>query len=1124
MTIRLLLTGVVLLAGLQDPPKTGPETEKRFPPLKVPPGFKVTLFACDPLIEYPSAMSIGPKPGSILLAHDYMTGLGFEIVRRSEVRLVEDTDGDGYADKSTVFAGGFNSIQGLALHDGRVYVMHSPFLTVLKDTDGDGVADERKDLLTGLGWTPEKAPDRLHGANGVVAGRDGWLYLALGDRGCDVVRPEGDRLVLHGGGILRCRPDGTDLHVFSTGLRNIYDIALDEEGNVFVRDNENDGGTYMIRVAQSFFGADHGYPYLYEERPDEGLKPLADLGLGSSAGIVCYLARAFPEEYRGDLFCCEWGRSLVRYRRERQGSTFAPMKEIEFASGAPGDPYGFKPTDLVVDRDGSLLVSDWADDQRPKRGRGRVYRIRYEGAAAAAEPDPGVTRPRTDSETLFRIAEGTADPAVRVQAIRAIADLHDPVLVTHRLDAGRADPGVAQRLAKLAPGQDPRLVLEVIVALGRLRWADAPLWLRDHFGKPDAALAHAAQQTLRRSGNWPAVLDWLENDSLRPIALRALAGQAEPAVVDGLIRRLDSPWRREIADLLTRVHRKPGPWTYWGFRPGPRPANTEAWEKTDAIEAALDSVLADPDRSLRLAVLKRMQREKIPARPSTMIRWLKEERDADRVAAILASLREAPAEAPAADAAEAVVRDRGHSVPNRLAALSLIRSRAADRLPSIAAALEDSAVLAEALGQMKADGRDLVRSKLTSPLAEVRLAAVEAWARIGDGGPFLPLLADRDARVRAAAASAAGILDVAEAAERLLALVKDSSAPVRGRSVEALTRLREPRALPLALRALDEDAENELPALEAVAQLGSAAQADAVEAVAMRSRSPDTLRAAVRALAKWKRAESIAKVHGASGTVLLWTVGAEEVPTTGNESRATLAGGTGAAEIVLPEGFRAQFLVSSSSTLSVSVNGQIAYRRAAPGAYAPDSDRFDADLKSGVNRLVVETAGGSQVHARFRRKSAVERHERLTQQALTMKGNPQRGRELFLNVDRTGCMKCHRMGEQGGRIGPDLTGIGRRFSRIHLVESILEPSRSIAPAYRNYAIRLKDGQIVTGVKVLESDAAITLGDVQGQVRTVLKSEIDEQRALELSLMPEGLEKALTDREFVDLVAFLADQR
>src|SRR5262249_25882981 len=226
---RRLLTACALaaLAGLpllgKEPPRTGPATEKRSPPLKVPAGFQAKLFACDPLVEYPSAIALGPRPGTLFVAADYMTGLGTEIVRRDEVRLIEDTDGDGYADKATVFAGGFNSVQGLAYHDGTLYVMHAPFLTAVRDTKGTGTADDRRDLVTGLGLPPEQNPVRLHCANGVSVGHDGWLYLALGDHGCDVRRPEGDRLVLNGGGILRCRPDGRDLHVFATGLRNIYD-------------------------------------------------------------------------------------------------------------------------------------------------------------------------------------------------------------------------------------------------------------------------------------------------------------------------------------------------------------------------------------------------------------------------------------------------------------------------------------------------------------------------------------------------------------------------------------------------------------------------------------------------------------------------------------------------------------------------------------------------------------------------------------------------------------------------------------------------------------------------------------------------------------------------------------
>jgi putative membrane-bound dehydrogenase-like protein len=617
-------------AGSEPPrdkaPATGPETEKRFPRLKVSPGLKATLFACDPLIVYPSAVALGPRPGSILVAVDYLTGLGEEIVRRDEIRLLEDADGDGYADRSTVYASGLNSIQGLTYLDGTVFVMHAPFLSALYDQDGDGVAESRRDLLIGLGLPPESNPPRLHCANGIAAGHDGWLYLAVGDHGCEVPRPEGDRLTLRGGGILRCRPDGRDLHVFATGLRNIYDVALDEDLNVFVRDNENDGGDYKIRLCHSFFGADHGYPYLYAERPAEALAPLADLGLGASAGGLCYLETRLPPQFRGNLFFCEWGRAVMRSRPEPVGSGFAPLSEIEFAAGDAADPYGFRPTDLVVDRDGSLIVADWADGQRARRGRGRIYRIAAaEGSRVGSRsrsPGTGAARwvEQLDSESyyerafaqtalerlkgdgtaavraavggrrigvrgrrhaiwalaivggpavvgeLVELARAEADPRIQAQAIRAVADLADPALVGHRLGAGPGDAELAARLARLADGRDPRVVREVVIAVGRLGWREAPTWLHSILKNPDAALAHAAVQTMRRSANWPAILALLDQPDSAParvIALRAIAERFLPAVVDGLIERLpverEPSRRRAYADALTRVYKKPGP-------------------------------------------------------------------------------------------------------------------------------------------------------------------------------------------------------------------------------------------------------------------------------------------------------------------------------------------------------------------------------------------------------------------------------------------------------------------------------------------------------------------------------------------------------------------------------------
>src|SRR5262249_17372535 len=136
-----------------------------------------------------------------------------------------------------------------------------------------------------------------------------------------------------------------------------------------------------------------------------------------------------------------------------------------------------------------------------------------------------------------------------------------------------------------------------------------------------------AVQAMRRSANWAAVLALIDVVGAGPtstLALRALADRVEPEVVDGLIARLgrepDAGRRRQYADLLARVYKKPGPWVYWGYRPAPRPANTVAWGRTEAIADAIDRALDDTDDGVRLAVLRRMIREKVPARLDTLRR------------------------------------------------------------------------------------------------------------------------------------------------------------------------------------------------------------------------------------------------------------------------------------------------------------------------------------------------------------------------------------------------------------------------------------------------------------------------------------------------------------------------
>ncbi len=1230
---------------------SGPETESRFPPLTIPDGFHATLFACDPLIEYPSVITIGPRPGSLFVAHDYMTGMGVEIIRRDEVRLINDSDADGYADRSTVYAGEFNSIQGLTFHGGSVFVMHAPFLTRLRDTDGDGIADERKDLIQGLGLPPEENSNRLHCANGIVAGHDGWLYLALGDRGCDVRRPEGDRLLFQQGGILRCRSDGSDLHVFSTGLRNIYDVLLDDQLNVFVRDNENDGGDYMIRVCHCFHGSDHGYPYHYYERPDELMQPLADLGRGSSAGGTSYLESSFPVDYRESLFCCEWGRGVVRYRRSRKGSSFAPMTERDFATGAKDDPYGFKPTDLVVDYDGSLLVSDWCDGQRPKRGRGRIYRITYgEGAGrtraktsqprdsdtathirqldadsyhqrtaaqlelqkrgtAAAEAilsalksgNLGVhgrihaiwiianTAQKDVPEVLFDLATTDPDPRVQAQAIRAIGDLTDPILLHNRIRSGRGEADIAERIAGIAERADPRVALEALIVMRRLRWLNTPQWIANHLTADDPALNHAAQQALGKAANWPAVVRLLDaSPRLRKLALQAIAEERVPYLAEQLIQRLKQEQnparRREYVDALSRIVRRTEPWTYWGFRPAARPAATVEWEETASIENALNATLQDTNFDVRAFALRRMHREGIEPELSLLADWLNDDTSEPHVAAILASLKTRDTGLIQPILTRTVER-KDLAAGSRLAALSMLVAALADDaapLVPLATRLDDGPVLASVLREfgvrpgLVAD--DLLLQKLESASPIVRAEAIrslgkrESRAAIDHVGR---LLKQKYPDVRLAAAETAGRLRAAGTNELLLEYAHGDNGALIAASLDALRRLVDDRAVAQATQAL-ERRETQSAAIDYLRAFATPDQIEVVVLAATRNPEVEFQRKVVQTLVAWqddfadsrvRLQQAIAAVHGHSGQPLAWHLSGPLASSAADDllgqlvklnrhdldvlddvgAASVIAAGAPAA-IILKTSATAdtdpswiawtpirvdsvtniEILTSATGRLTLWLDGEQVHARGKSAEYRPDSDRVSIALEAGTSWLAARIQPGNdespRFHLRFRRRSSKAEHEQLVAYALKSRGNVNRGREVFASAEKSLCIRCHRLGQVGGRIGPDLTGIGRRFSRIHLIESILEPSRTVAPSYSTIVVALKDGKVQSGIRVSETNELLVLGDNQGKLHQIGKQDIEEITTQTVSTMPDGLEKKLTDREFADLLAFLESEK
>jgi putative heme-binding domain-containing protein len=437
-------------------------------------------------------------------------------------------------------------------------------------------------------------------------------------------------------------------------------------------------------------------------------------------------------------------------------------------------------------------------------------------------------------------------------------------------------------------------------------------------------------------------------------------------------------------------------------------------------------------------------------------------------------------------------------------------------------------------------------------------------------------LQDLDATVRRAAVAAVGRMGISSAVEPLLKLARDPDPQLRQASLEALRQLRDPRALPMAVAGLS-DRGTEVAALRCIGELGGPDQAGVIVEHARRNPSAEFLPLAVRLLADWGRrpqlppprqhelARALADLQGASGLLLAWRVTGplpsaardplisqitqsgslpESRPgvastwqtrlATGTESPLRLDAGADAkpgmawltfTEIDLPETTAGEFRVTRSAQ-RIWLNGRLIHRGGESSAPASVSNWIDATLARGLNRLLVEVAAGrtAELDVRLRHKSSRVEHERLMRAALTRSGDAGRGRRLIFDTEKSQCLKCHRIGDRGERIGPELTGVGGRFSRIFLVESILEPSRAIAPSFDTVTVALEDGRVVSGVRVAATDRTLTLADPQGQTHVLARSRITEQKTQPQSTMPEGLEQRFTPEEFLDLIEFLASQK
>jgi putative heme-binding domain-containing protein len=174
-------------------------------------------------------------------------------------------------------------------------------------------------------------------------------------------------------------------------------------------------------------------------------------------------------------------------------------------------------------------------------------------------------------------------------------------------------------------------------------------------------------------------------------------------------------------------------------------------------------------------------------------------------------------------------------------------------------------------------------------------------------------------------------------------------------------------------------------------------------------------------------------------------------------------------------------------------------------------------LTATPNQGPAQKAGGSKKPGRPADLNA------LRQAAMNQAGNPERGKAIYLSAAAR-CATCHRIHGQGVEFGPDLSQVGGKLDRTHLIEAILDPSAEIPAGYHATTVETKSGRVFTGIVKSESAMAITLQDAEAKLVTVPLGEVALREVSKVSLMPQGLADAMTPAEFTDLIAYLATLR
>jgi len=1090
----------------------GADPSSRF---RVPEGFTITQVAAPAV-----------SGSAVSFAFDDRGRPCVGIERGPIVRLI-DNDNDGQYDAQFVVTPQMSNCQGLyfdAQRGGETHlwaVGDGPKGTGIyrwRDADNDGAYDEV------LHYVPTDGMGE-HGPHAITRGPDGLLYFNSGNHS-HIKEPVGKRSPVgpwflyegevlphyndsrgHAAGIMapcgeiyRSPDEGKTWERVVAGFRNQYDFAFNRDGEIFSFDSDMEWDIGLpwyrpVRVTHSPPGAEHGSRNGSGAMPShfyDTLPSILDVGRGSPTGVTFYQGGALPPDWDDRFLICDWSQGrILAVKLDRSGASYK-ADAVELVSGQP-----LNCTDVEAGPDGAIYFTNGG------RGTtGGLFRVAWKDAKPyepAADPvEDLVKRPSPlSAESRRKFVE----LAVRIGPPKSV-DLHNQLWVIAHDEKRDSSERVRaiDLLCQVAAPESTTLLSLIRDADPRIR-GRAVTWLGDpRNSKGDGAEVRSA--VARALGDRDPFVRRLACESIVRLGSPSPTTQLLPLLGDYdryvryaarvAIEHGGPDSEREF--LLTLKHVRARLEGLLALLRATKPTAESQRELLAAELAMAPELESDKDRlawyrlvgltylmgpakpsdtaetaGLRRVVAEQLERLLAAENAATMVEMAREQ------ARLLAALDD-PAAVPLIQQAQSIAA-KADDRPSQIHFAYCLRAIKSGWTPETRLAFWNWLETASHwdggfsyLGYLDFMGQDL--------LALVPAEERAAWLADGAKAPFPTRLIVRGLSPEAAGgqvASLAKLYEQADAAANPVAVGE-----LRGLIVEKLGQVgsADARAALRHLAEIDPDRRDAIARSLAVKPDPADVE---VLADALATRDPNTVNAVLGALAKIDRAPD-----GPDGLR--------------NLIRAARRFGAAVDPVLASLGSR---WTGTPAPTGLDHAALLAHFEAAYAAKFPNGPALVDDSAEGERNYTLEQLAAEVLRPNVQRRAA-----------------PRRGK---LVLTKARCLDCHKFGDEGQGLGPDLTTVSSRFKPADILESIVHPSKVISDQYLSVTVAMADGRVLNGMPAGGDDANLVLLLSDGTKVTLPKADVEEQQKSSVSVMPEGLLNLLTPQEIADMLALFDAQ-